>query len=275
MTRYNIDKVLLHNVSISLRIKTLEAIYRAQSGHIGSSLSMSEILACLFFKIMKYDKGNENNDKFILSKGHGVPILYAVYQELGWISMDELLTLRKINSKLQGHPDMTIFKYFDAGTGALGQGISIAIGYALAFKLDNKTSNVFCVIGDGEMQEGQIWEAAMYIGSKKIDNICVIIDNNKFQNERSVKETLDFYPVKNKWESFGWDCIDINGHSVDEIISAFNIFKSNNKPTVIIANTIKGSGVDFMENKSEWHSKNLDKSNYEKAIKQLESKYIK
>ena len=267
-----IDNKELKRIAYFLRLKTLQSVYKSGSGHIGSSLSIAEILSCLFFKYLNLTNEKNNNDKFILSKGHSAPILYAVYEQLKLITFDELLSLRKIESRLQGHPDKVRFKFLDSGSGALGQGLSISIGYALANKLRKNNLKSFCIIGDGEMQEGQIWEAAMYAGSNNLNNLCTIVDSNKFQNEKSIKETLNFYPIKDKWISFGWNCLEINGHSVEEISSALDKFSKidSQNPTVIIANTIKGSGVDFMENNNIWHSKALSKNDFENASAQLE-----
>ena len=272
MEKTNLDQ--LHNIAYNLRIKTLKSIFKAKSGHIGSSLSLSEILTSLFFGVMKIDINKKKNiDKFILSKGHAAPILYAVFEELGWISSEELEnTLRKLNSRLQGHPDKNVLEYLDSGSGALGQGLSISLGYALSTKVNGNKLNSYCIIGDGEMQEGQIWEAAMYAGANRVKNLCVILDNNKFQNEKSIDETLKIDPIESKWQSFGWNVITLNGHAIDELLNAYEKFFVSAKPTIIIANTIKGSGVDFMEGNNAWHSKVLEEDDFNKAINQLESK---
>ena len=265
----NIDKDLL-KIPWKLRINTFHSLFKAGSGHVGPCLSIAELLTCLFFKSMKIDNNKNLNDKFILSKGHAAPILYSVFAELGLISNKELMTLREVDSRLQGHPDKTSLDLLDAGSGALGQGLSIGIGYALASTMQKTNTYTYCLVGDGEMQEGQIWEAIMFAGVKKIKNICLIIDNNKFQNEKSVKDTLGEISYKEKLKAFNWNYISVDGHSIGEILNAIENFKLSTKPTVIDANTIKGKGVDFMENNNSWHSKVLDEESYKKAIYQCE-----
>ena len=265
----NKDKSKFKNICKLVRVKTLKSIYKAGSGHIGPSLSIVEILVYLIFFKKIFNKKNLSH--LILSKGHAVPSLYAALSVLGKISEKNLMTLRKVNSRLQGHPDKEMFKLMDASTGALGQGISIAIGYAMANKMKKNNRKVFCIIGDGEMQEGQIWESAMFISAKKIKNLCIIIDYNKFQNELSIKETLPMGNIKKKWESFGFQVKDIDGHSFNHISKSINSFikNKNKKPIVICLNTIKGKGVSFMENKGEWHSKKLDTISFNNALKEL------
>lgn len=255
-----------------LRILTFDSLFKAGSGHVAPCLSMAEILTCLFFKVMNTDIKDEHADKFVLSKGHGVPILYSVFAEKGWIDINELNTLRQVDSRLQGHPDRVALEFLDSGSGALGQGISISIGFALAQKMKNKKSSSYCIVGDGEMQEGQIWESILYAGVKKIENLCVIVDNNKYQNEKSVLETLGDISLEEKIKSFGWNYISIDGHSIEEILNALEFFQSSNRPTLIDAHTIKGKGVDFMENNNAWHSKLLDEKNYLEAKKQCKEK---
>lgn len=252
-----------------VRLKTLESIYKAGSGHMGSSMSIVEILVYLIFFYKIYSK--KNLSKLILSKGHAVPSLYATLAVFKKISDKRLMTLRKINSELQGHPDKTRFKLMDASTGALGQGISIGIGYALAHKIKKVKDKVFCIIGDGEMQEGQIWESAMYIGAKKINNICIIVDHNKYQNELSIKNTLPMGNIKRKWESFGFKVFEIDGHHFNQIKKVIDTFKNktSSKPTLICLNTIKGKGISFMENKGEWHAKKIDKISFIQAKQEL------
>jgi transketolase len=259
---------LFSNICKKIRQRIIRSLYLAEGGHAGPSLSIVEILAYLYFdrKILSSKK----YEKFVLSKGHAAPALYAALNLIGKLSDKELNSLRKINSKLQGHPDRKLIKDIHAGTGALGQGLSMSIGFAIAEKLKNTKKKSFCIIGDGEMQEGQIWEAAMYAGANRINNICVILDNNKMQNETYTKSTLNIYPIKEKWLAFNWNVHEINGHSYGQIKNAFNKFyKSKNKPTLIIANTIKGKGISFMENDPSWHSKKIDKDDFEKAIKEV------
>lgn len=256
----------------NLRINTFKSLFKAGSGHVGPCLSMAEILTCLFFKEMTINKSNDSSDRFVLSKGHGVPILYATYAELGLIEREELNTLRQIDSRLQGHPDKVSLNILDSGSGALGQGLSIALGYALAQNLKKSSFKTYCLLGDGEMQEGQIWEAIMYAGVKKVKNLCVLLDNNKFQNEVSVRETLGDITFKDKLQSFGWNYISVDGHSLEEVLNSLSSFKSSELPTFIDAHTIKGKGIDFMENNNMWHSKVLNQENLESAISQCERK---
>ena len=251
-----------------IRQRIIKSLYLAEGGHTGPSLSIVEILSYLYFDRKILDP--KKYEKFVLSKGHAAPALYAVLNLIGKIKNKELNTLRKIGSKLQGHPDRKLIKDVHAGTGALGQGLSMAIGFAIAEKIKRNNKKSFCILGDGEIQEGQIWEAAMYAGANRINNICAILDNNKMQNEIYTKSTLDIYPIKEKWLAFNWNVYEINGHSYREIKSAFNKFyKSKIKPTLIIANTIKGKGVSFMENNPSWHSKKIEKHDFEKAIKEV------
>jgi len=263
------NKTKFDKICKKVRLKTLESIYKAGSGHIGSSMSIVEILVYLIFFYKIYSKSNTS--KLVLSKGHAVPSLYAALAVFKKISEKKLMTLRKINSELQGHPDKARFNLMDASTGALGQGISIGIGYALANKLNKINNKVFCIIGDGEMQEGQIWESAMYIGARKIENICIIIDYNKFQNELSINKTLPMGNIKKKWESFGFKVFEINGHNFYEISKVIDSFKNkrSSKPIVLCLNTIKGKGVSFMENKGEWHAKKIDEISFKKAKQEL------
>jgi transketolase len=222
-----------------------------KTGHIAPGFSIAELINYLLdFCIYKK---NKKINYLILSKGHAAPILYSKYYLMKLISKNDFNKFRTFNSKLQGHPDKRFLKLLDSGSGALGQGLSIAAGYACAARMTKSKKNAFCILGDGELQEGQIWEAAMFAGVKKLDNLCAIIDGNKFQNEYSVKETMDLTNIKKKWQSFGWNYLEINGHSFEEINRAINYFKSCKRPLVIYANTIKGKGVSFMENKVEWH----------------------
>ncbi len=244
-------------------------LFKAQSGHSGPSLSIVEILNYLFFEKKIYKDFN-NKDSFVLSKGHAVPALYSVFYNLGMIKKKDLLSFRDIGTKLQGHPDRTKLKYIELGTGALGQGLSVSIGLTLANKMLKKTKKSFCLIGDGEVQEGQIWEAAMYAGSHNLNNLCVILDNNKMQNETYTNKTLDVMPLKQKWKAFKWNVIEIDGHSFKQIDQAFKKFYlQRKKPTLIIANTVKGKGISFMEGSPTWHSKVLDKNSYFHAMKEL------
>ena len=256
-----------------IRLDILKSIQNTDSGHLGPSYSCTEIL----YTICKYhiNFNLKNRNKIILSKGHAAPALYAIYHYFGLLKKNELSTLRKFNSRLQGHPDKKKLKILDFGTGALGQGLSVSIGYALGSNLKNQKRYVFCILGDGELQEGQIWEAAMYIGSKKIKNIITIIDGNKFQNEVTITETLEERSLKQKWESFGFKYIETNGHSIEKLNKIVNNIKKYkyNKPVVIYCNTIKGKGVSFMEGKNKYHSvKKLPESEYQQALLELHEK---
>jgi len=262
----------LRNTNL-LRLEMLKMIFNGPTGtgHIGSSLSIAEIIFYLFKNIIY--KESKKKHHFILSKGHAVPILYSMYYYLNLINRNDIKNYRTFDSRLQGHPDKTKLQILDSGSGALGQGISIAIGYAIGNAIKNNNMNSFCLIGDGEMQEGQIWESALYAGSKKINNLCVIVDSNKYQNEFSVEKTLPIHNVKKKWESFGWEFVRINGHSYKHLKKSFDkMKKKRDRPLVIYADTIKGKGVSYMENDNYWHSGIMKKEQYEIAILEINNK---
>jgi transketolase len=252
-----------------IRRQILLSVQNADSGHLGPSLSCVEIL----YSVFKYiDYKSILRNRLILSKGHAAPALYAFYNELKMLKKNELLSLRKFNSRLQGHPDKRKLNFLDFGTGALGQGLSISIGYALGAKIKKKKNFIFCILGDGELQEGQIWEAAMFIGSNNLKNIITIIDGNKFQNDSSVDETMKNLNFKSMWKSFGFEYLEINGHDLKKInkslLYAMNLKRK--KPIVIYCNTIKGKGISFMENNNAYHSvKKLKSLEYEKAMNEL------
>ncbi len=255
----------LREIAKCLRVKVIESLFEAQSGHPGSTLSVVDLIAVLYFDEMNLQ--GSFKDRFVLSKGHAVTALYAAFAELGQIEQVELKTLRKLGSRLQGHPDMTRLSLLDAGTGALGQGASIAIGYALAARLDQSSARVYCIIGDGECQEGQIWEAAMYAPARKLDNLVFILDHNGFQNEDSLENTLPIASIKEKWQSFGWHVTTIDGHNIQQIKDAFTQARAiKDKPTMIIAETVKGKGVSYMENNAKWHSGKLNVEQFQDAI---------
>jgi transketolase len=264
----------LQRISNELRIDIIKAISNAKSGHPGGSLSAIDILVYLFFNEIKRTKENAldpNRDRFVLSKGHGVPALYAVFARLGLITYDELMNLRVLGSRTQGHPSYTDLPFVESSTGSLGQGLSVAIGIALAGKIDKKNYNVFCMIGDGEIQEGQIWEALLSAPKFKLDNLCVILDYNKSQIDGYVRDVMDIEPIKEKLMAFKWNVIEINGHNFDEIEKAINEFKSTKeKPTFIVAHTIKGKGVSFMEDNVEWHGKAPNAKETELALMELQ-----
>jgi transketolase len=254
-----------------VRKKILNSIQNTDSGHLGPSFSCTEILFVILKKYINFK--NNNRNKIILSKGHAAPAIYAIFDYLKLLKKNELNTLRKFSSRLQGHPDKKKLKLLDFGTGALGQGLSVSIGYAHSSKLLNKKNFIFCVLGDGELQEGQVWESAMYIGSNNMKNIITFIDGNKFQNEFSIKETLKEVNLRGKWESFGFKYIETDGHStekLEKIIKNIMSYKYK-KPVVVYCNTIKGKVVSFMEGNNKYHSvKKLPLEQYNKALKELD-----
>ncbi len=244
------------------RIPILEMLCEAKSGHPGGSLSMIDLLTALWFSEMKgVDSAKAlavDRDHFILSKGHGVPALYAILAKKGFIEEKELMTLRKTGSRLQGHPDRVRMPIVEASTGSLGQGLSVAQGMAMGLKLDGKKGRVFCVLGDGEIQEGQVWEAALSASKYKLSNLCAILDANNGQIDGPVSEVMPLEPVRGKWESFGWKVVEIDGHNMDAILGAYADFRKHHEsgattPFFIIARTVKGKGVSFMENQIGWH----------------------
>jgi len=245
--------------TLNIRKNIIRMITQAQSGHPGGSLSAVEILTYLYFKEMNIDLSNSKNpkrDRFVLSKGHAAPVLYAALAERGFFSADELLTLRKINSRLQGHPDMKGIPGVDMSTGSLGQGLSAAAGMALAGKIDGGDYRVFALLGDGELEEGQIWEAAMFAAHYKLNNLTIFIDFNGLQIDGSISEVLSPLPIPEKWRAFGWNVLEIDGHDLKEIHCAVQSAKGVlDKPTAIIATTIKGKCIRKMENAAEWHGK--------------------
>lgn len=263
----------LQNKAFNIRKNILEMIFTASSGHPGGALSCADLLTALYFSEMKIDKDcpqDENRDRLVLSKGHASAALYATLAEIGFISKEELLGFRNINSILQGHPDMRRIPGVDMSTGSLGQGLSAANGMALAGKLDSKSYRVYCIMGDGEIEEGQIWEAAMTASHYQLDNLCAIVDNNNLQIDGTVTEVMNVNPIDEKFRSFGFHVINIDGHNIDQILQAFEEARNTKgKPTVIVAKTIKGKGISFMENQAGWHGKAPSKEEYEIAQKEL------
>lgn len=254
----------LEDISKEIRRNILFQVYNASSGHVGGALSCADILVAIYFNLI-----NEG-DKVVLSKGHASAALYATLAEVGFFPKEELTTFRKLNSRLQGHPSCLKTPGVDASSGSLGQGLSIANGIALAFEMDKKDNYVYAILGDGEIDEGQIWEAAMTASHYKIKNLITFLDYNKLQIDGTNDEVMRIAPVKEKFEAFGFYVQEINGHDFNEIISAVKNAKQQDKPSMIIANTIKGKGVSFMENKCEWHGKAPKKEEYEMAIRELE-----
>ena len=274
MTIENIEE--LKKIANSLRKDIIKMTGAAGSGHPTSSLSAVEILTTLFFRIMRHDPKKPDwtdRDRFVLSKGHGAPVLYAVLANTGYFPKDQLMTLRKLDSPLQGHPERHRLPGVEASTGSLGQGISIGIGMALAARLDRKDYRVYVLTGDGECDEGQVWEAALFAGNRKLDNLTVIVDHNKLQQDGWVKEIQDLEPLADKWKAFKWHAIEIDGHDLEQVAKAFSEAKATReKPTVIIAHTVKGKGVSFMEgmNDKNRHGVPPTPEELERALKELE-----
>ncbi|RKY39798.1 MAG: transketolase [Candidatus Omnitrophota bacterium] len=256
-----------------IRKLIIEMISLAGSGHPGGSLSSVEIITCLFFEIMRHNPKNPtwpDRDRFHLSKGHTCPALYAALALCGYFSESELWNLRKLGSILQGHPDRCT-PGVDVASGSLGQGLSVAIGMALAARLDKKDYRVYCLMGDGEIQEGNIWEAAMSAAHFKLDNLCGIVDYNRFQIDGRVEDIMNLEPLVDKWKAFGWHAIQCDGHSIEELLGAFSEASSvKEKPTVIIAHTVKGKGVSFMEHVVDFHGRAPNEKETKIALEELE-----
>lgn len=263
----------LKGISKEIRKSIIEEVYSAQSGHPGGALSATEILTVLYFNQMNIDPerpDDENRDRFVLSKGHASAGLYATLAERGFFDKSELKNFRKLGSMLQGHPDMKHIPGVDMTTGSLGQGLSAANGMAMASKIDKRGFRVYCLVGDGEIEEGQIWEAAMTSSHYKLDNLCLIIDNNNLQIDGKVTEVMSIYPLKEKLQSFGFEVFEVDGNNIDELITVFQKAKTiKEKPTAVIAKTIKGKGIDFMENQVSWHGKAPKEEEYKLAMEEL------
>ncbi|MFW6083119.1 MAG: transketolase [Thermoplasmatota archaeon] len=263
----------LEEIARRVRIHIVKSTNEAGSGHPGGSLSATDILTALYFQIMDVKPEEPDwpkRDRFVLSKGHAAPALYGVLAERGYFPVDELMTLRKLGSRLQGHPDMRKTPGVDASTGSLGQGLSIAAGMALAAKIDRESYNVFCICGDGEVQSGQIWEAAMFSSQNKLDNLIVFLDRNNLQIDGSTKDVMSIEPIVSKWNSFGWHVLEINGHDMNEIVDAVNKAEEvHGQPTIIISHTVKGKGVPFMEGSLAFHGKAANDEQIKTAIEAL------
>lgn len=259
----------LEVIARQIRGHILTAVHAAQSGHPGPSLSMVEIMTTLLFQEM--ETKSETRDYFILSKGHAVPCFYAAHVAAGHLSVEALTTLRQLGSPLQGHPVRGTLPYVDASTGSLGQGLSVGIGYALGIRLHHQAGRrVYVALGDGELQEGQIWEAAMAAAKFKLGHLLAIVDYNKFQNEAAVETQMPLEPLAKKWESFGWHVQVLDGHNIHALLEAYQTSRQEeHRPSVIIAHTIKGKGVSFMENTMDWHSKAPSDEEYARAMKEL------
>ena len=263
----------LKEIALKVRKDILMATSKANSGHPGGSLSATDIMVCLYFHKMRHSSkkaDDPNRDRFVLSKGHAAPALYSCLARSGYFPLKELETLRSLGSRLQGHPERTKLPGVEASTGPLGQGLSFANGVALAGKLDKKDYHVYCMIGDGESQEGMIWEAAMSSGHYKLDNLCLIMDHNRLQIDGNVSDIKNIEPVADKFKAFNFHVIEIDGHNYEEILNALDLAdKVKGKPTMIIANTIKGKGVSFMENKAGWHGKACNPEELDKACEEV------
>lgn len=267
------QKLELKKEALKIRMAVIEGTYNAKSGHPGGSLSIADIMAYLYFHEMKVDPQNpdwEDRDRLVLSKGHTAPALYGALALRGFFPLDEIPTLRKPDSRLQGHPSMRMTPGVDMSTGSLGQGISAAVGMALGAKLKEKDYHVYTILGDGEIEEGEVWEAAMFASAKKLDNLVAVVDNNNLQIDGTLEEVNSPYPIDEKFSAFGWYVIKINGHNFDQIDCAFQeARRCKGKPTVIIAKTVKGKGVSYMEYAVEWHGKAPKEEEYLEAMSEL------
>ena len=272
MTKLDLEG--LKRLALTIRKDIVRMTTVAGSGHPSTSLSAVEIMTGLFFNVLRHDPTNPNwpeRDRFILSKGHGAPVLYSVMARSGYFPPEQLMTLRKLDSPLQGHPERQRGAGVEASTGSLGQGLSIGIGMTLAARVDHMAYRVYVLTGDGELDEGQVWEAAMFAAHHKIDNLTAIVDRNGQQQDGWVKEILNTEPLIEKWRSFGWHVIDINGHDLLQVLKAFEEAKAiKGQPTVIIARTVKGKGVSLLENNTNFHGVPLTGEQMEQALKELE-----
>jgi len=269
----NKDIKELQDLSHESRKNILKMVYSAQSGHIGGSLSACDILTVLFHKCMNLsaemsEEEYKNRDRFILSKGHISPLYYSVLSQLGFFPKEELLSFRKLGTRLQGHPALCT-PGVEMATGSLGQGLSFACGIAMALKLDKNPAKVFVLLGDGELQEGNVWEALMQASHRNLNNLIAIVDRNRLQIDGSTEVVMALGNVGEKFKTFGWNVTEINGHNIEEIYNSIEKAKESDKPSIIVANTIKGKGVSFMENNPDWHGKAPKEEDYLKAVKEL------
>ena len=271
------EKKQLSLTANRVRQHIIEGTFNAKSGHPGGSLSAADVITYLYFKEMKVDPSNpkwEDRDRFVLSKGHAAPALYGALAVKGFFPEDEIKNLRKPQSFLQGHPDMRKVPGVDMSTGSLGQGVSCAVGMALNGKITGKDYRVYSVLGDGEIQEGQVWEAAMFASHKKLDNLTIFIDNNNLQIDGTMDEVNSPYPIPEKFAAFGWNTVEIDGHDFEQIEDAIAQAKSvKGKPTAVIMHTVKGKGVSFMENQVGWHGIAPNAEQYENAMNELKTAY--
>ena len=271
------EKKQLQLTACKVRMGIIESTYAAKCGHPGGSLSATEMFTYLYFKEMNIDPKNpkwDDRDRFVLSKGHTAPGLYSVLAQRGFFPVEDLKTLRHIDSYLQGHPNMNMVPGVDMSTGSLGQGVSVAAGMALAAKHQGKTNRVYTLLGDGEIQEGQCWEAFMLAAHYDLDNLCVIIDNNGLQIDGNIADVMSPYPIVEKLEAFGFQVIAIDGHDFEQIEAALNTARdTKGKPTAIVMKTVKGKCVSFMENNAGWHGKAPNDAEYEQAMNELKAQY--
>ena len=267
----------LKNMAATVRCDIIDMIHTANAGHPGGSLSAADIVTALYFRVMTIDPGNPqwpDRDRFILSKGHACPVWYAALAERGYFDKAHLKTLRRLDSILQGHPDMLKTPGIDMTAGSLGHGLSVGVGMALAGRLQKKDYHVWIVVGDGESQEGSIWEAAMSAAKWKLDSLIAVLDRNNLQNDYSVDDVMPIEPVNLKWEAFGWNVIEIDGHDMEAVVSALERARDvEGRPTMIIAKTVKGKGVSFMENICEWHGKAPSNDEAEQALEEIRRCY--
>ncbi len=262
----------LKEIATDVRKHIVTMTTAAGSGHPGGSMSATDILVCLYFNVMHHDPGNPDwpdRDRFVLSKGHAAPALYSVLAECGYFSPELLPSLRKLGSPLQGHPDMKRLPGIEMSTGSLGQGLSAALGMAMGCRLDGRKNRIFCLIGDGESQEGQIWEAAMAASHNRVDNLTAIMDENRLQIDGSTEEIMDVTNQRARWKAFGWDTHVINGHDFEAILKLLHKPKEKGQPRMIVAQTVKGKGVSFMENQLKYHGAPLSKDELKKALAEL------
>ena len=268
--------VELSIIANKVRKNALTAVHSAQSGHPGGSLSIADLLTLLYFEVMKNDPKNPKDpdrDRFVLSKGHTAPALYGTLAERGYFPVEDIKGFRHIDSYLQGHPDMTKVPGVDMSTGSLGQGVCVAGGMALAAKLDNKDYRVYSVLGDGELEEGQVWEAAMFAPHYKLDNFTIFIDNNGLQIDGNITDVMNPTPIDKKFEAFGWNVLTVSAHDFNELLDAINAAKAcKGKPTAIIMKSVKGKNVSFMENQAAWHGSAPNDEQYAQAIAELDAK---
>ncbi len=269
------DSNQLKEIARQIRLDIVEMLYRAGSGHVGGSLSATDALVALFFSHMHLEPGNAcypDRDYFVLSKGHAAPVLYAILARLGFFPREELFSLRQFGSSLQGHPDAKCTPGVEVSTGSLGQGLSVANGLALALKLNKSRQRVYVLLGDGEIQEGQIWEAAMTASHYSLDNLTAILDRNRLQIDGRTKEVMSVEPLAAKWQAFGWHTVEIDGHSIPEVLGALKACgEVKGRPSMIIAHTTKGKGVSIFENQVKFHGVTPSTEEYHQAVKELQS----